>query len=174
MDHTPPSVLIVGDSSGEMVGGKAVLSTRPINTTSNILPTDHRFRPVTAIHPTMFNGVRIRHQHSSRTELFGALFLIALAVTSMDLEDTHVKYLGDNTTAKAYINRLGGRMRAHCRILRPFLDLFRLKNIRISMGYRSGTKLILWGVDGLSRQLDMMPHRDTRGNELEITAALRA
>jgi hypothetical protein len=175
---TPPTLLVAGDSSGLMIGGKGLMSTtehKPPPPLSRLttpqatqLPADPRFPAMSAIHPKVFNTVNIRHAHSSITELFGALFLIASAVLQANLWNAHVKYLGDNTTAKAYINRLGGRKRDHCKILRPFLDLFRLRNIHISMGYRSGQTMIRWGVDGLSR----IPLRQSE-SEVEITVPLR-
>jgi hypothetical protein len=165
IDYTPPTLLIAGDSSGTMIGGKGLLSS--VVDRHGRLKEDPRCPPITAFHPLTFNGVRIRHQHSSKTELFGALLLIVTYVLMNNLSDVHVKYLGDNTTAKAYINRMGGRKTAHCRILRPFLDLLRLRRIKITMGYRSGLTMIRWGVDGLSRVTGTM-------NDAELTPQARA
>ena len=161
---TPPTLLIAGDASGLGIGGQGLLSTHEpkARLARAQLPPDPRCPPVSAIHPMWFNGVRIRNQHSSITELFGSLFLMATFIIRNNTQNAHVKYLGDNTVTKAYINRLGGRLLVHCTILEPFLHLFRLRNIHVSMGCRSGLTMVRWGIDDLSRN-------EVSDAELEIT-----
>ena len=101
--------------------------------------------------PPACNTVRLTNGHSMLTESYCANRLPQIYCSILNVTDSVVGYLGDNTPSKKYTNAQGGRIQSISLIYDHFKVYYRTNRIVMQQAYRSGKQLMKWGVDGWSR-----------------------